>query len=130
MAVVFKVGNEDFTDIISYEGYSFTEEDLHADGSGRNPITGLMEFVVVAQKRYVDITVTNMTPPKRIKALMDAVKKNGRVNQFTAYNPISNSVDTFTGYVNTRKVDLFNRYTKNGQDISNIKSFTMHIVEM
>lgn len=124
--MVFGVNGTDFTDMVAYEGYSFTEEDLHADGSGRNPLTGKMEFVVVAQKRYVDVTFVNMSDPVRVRALMNTVKANNRVNQYTAYNPATNQEETFTGYVNTRKIDIFNRYAST----TNVKEFTLHIVEM
>lgn len=131
---VFKVNNVDYSDIVAYDGYSVTEEDLHADGSGRNPITGLMEFVVVAQKIHLEINIVNFAPPQRVASLMSALRGNNRVNSYTIFNPNTNSNVVFNGYVNQRSIGVFNRYYKDGTPssdiVTNLKSFSIKIIEM
>jgi hypothetical protein len=120
------VNGVDYSDIVAYEGYEVSEEDLHADGSGRNPLDGLMEFTIVAEKRHANVTFTNCIDPARVAALISAVKANNRVNQYTIYNPNTNSVETFTGYINKRSIGVFNR----GVYRMNLKQFTLNIIEM
>ncbi len=101
---VFLINGVDYTDCVQYEGHTMTEEDFHAEGSGRNKLDALMEFTLIGEKRYLDITFRAELPPERVAELMRAVKANNRVNTYTAYSAISNSMVTFTGYINKRAI--------------------------
>lgn len=126
MAGLLKVNGIDFTDIMALDGYSISEEDLHADGSGRNPLTGKMQFVIVASKKYLDITTRNGVPPERIAQFMNAIKANNRQNNYYVWNPITNKYESFKGYVNKRQI---NTYLKNPYKTL-LSSTTIHIAEM
>lgn len=124
--MIFQINGVDFTDVIALEGYDVSEEDLHADGSGRNPLTGKMEFVIVASKRYIDITTRNGVPPERMAEFMNALKANNRQNNFTVWNGVTNQIETLQGYINKRQVGI---YFKNPYRTL-LKQTTIRIAEM
>jgi hypothetical protein len=124
---VLLVNGVDFSDIIVRRGYKFTTERLHADGSGRNPNDGLMEFVIVAKKWHLDITAREGVDPDRVAQFVAAMEDNGTVNQYSAYNTGRNSMVSFVGYINDVSIGLIES-TLAGR--IRLDSFPIKIVEM
>jgi len=101
------VNGQDFSDLIFRENYNFVTEDLHAEGSGRNPLDGLMEFTIIGTKHRVELQFPKSHKMSaRFRQFANAVSANGRVNTYTAYNTYTGGMVNFTGYINKREARL------------------------
>lgn len=106
--MTFTVGGQDFTEMLAYETpITFRTNDLHAEGSGRNPLDGLMEFVIVATKRDVTVKIRAGAEQSRYAALLAAIEANGRINNVTIFNPFSGTDESFTAYINKRESSMY-----------------------
>lgn len=128
---LLQINGVDFTDIIAYESWIFTREGLQADGSGRNPYTGFMQFKTLYKPYYVQFDVVENADVDRVKALYIALWANEQVNSYRVYNIFMQEYLTFTGYMNKVSAGLRNFYfDESGNIIYNIMKFQIQVTEM
>ena len=124
---VLLVNGVDFSDILLSDNYVFNEEDIHAEGSGRNPLDALMEFIIIGTKIHLNLTfMKTHTYNERFRHFVAAIKANGRKNQYTVYNTLTDSMITFTGYVNRRSAALITRRLNS----TRIRPLPINVIEM
>jgi len=121
------VNGVDFTDLIFKDNYNFITEDGHAEGSGRNPLDFLMEFVIIGSKHRVELQFPeNHRMNARFRQFASAVSANGRINSYTAYNTYTGGMVSFTGYINKREARLIQLYASGAW----IRPAQINIIEM
>ena len=124
---VLLINGVDFSDIIKRDEYNYIEEDIHAEGSGRNPLDAFMEFVIIGEKIRLNVNfMSTHMYNARFRQFVDAVKANGRVNTYTAYNTVQDRMTTFVGYINKREAALISRRANS----TRIRPAQINIIEM
>ncbi|MBQ7670552.1 MAG: hypothetical protein IJS45_07520 [Clostridia bacterium] len=98
MRPVFKIGTHDYTTFLAADGLSPVNNDLDADGSGRNLLDGLMYRARIAQKEKWAVKF-NRLPELIMKSIAEDI--NGEYTDVTLLNPKLNRVITKTYYIST-----------------------------
>lgn len=100
MKPIFKVNNVDFTQYLTDDGLKLTDNDLDADGSGRNLLNGRMYRHRIATKEKNTVSFLRLSSTVMAQLLTAMYAVNDTV-QITLLDAKTNRVVTRTFYCST-----------------------------
>lgn len=100
MKPVFKINNKDFTKWVADGGLKPTRNDLDADNSGRNLLSGLMHRKRITDKEKWSVEFSRM-PASVLSEIEEEIYGSGNYYKATFVNTRKNKIMTKTFYTST-----------------------------